>query len=107
MMYSVWNQGLGAFDYYQCPKPQESLNAPRPTHLVSRTLGSTVDQAAWPLPGNVTHIGSGQHAVGRVATRNGSPLGATGGDMSLVKAGLLFAAGVLAWRYVVRGRRLR
>ena len=103
--FSVWNQGLGAFDYYQSPAQQASLNVERPKHLVQRTLGATVDQAAWPLPANARHIGSGPHAVGRIASRNGSALGAIGGDGSLVKAALLMVAGALGWKYLVKGRR--
>jgi hypothetical protein len=105
MIYSVWNQGLGAFDYYRGGTAQTSQNVEKPSHLVNRTLGSTVDQAAWPLPGNVVKIGSGPHAVGRVASRGGaiSAIGAFGDDTtSLVQAGLLVVAGMLAWKYLRR-----
>ncbi len=103
MIWSTWNQGLGAFDYFDDGRPQQRLNVEKPSHLVSRTLGSTVDQAAWPLPPHARHIGSGPHAVGRVAVRKG--IGVAVGDVSdssLVKAGLLVASAVLLWKYVVK-----
>jgi len=103
MKWSVWNQGLGAFDYFECSRTQDVLNVEKPAHIVSRTLGSTVDQAAWPLPADAQHIGTGSRAIGRVAVRKSSlALGSTaGGDLSLVKAGLLVTAGYLTWKYVV------
>lgn len=104
MRYSIWNQGLGAWDYYESSRPDDKLNAEKPSHLVSRTLGSTVDQAAWPLPGDARHIGAGPRAIGKVASRGGSSLGADLGDMSILKAGLLVLAGALTMKYVVRKR---
>jgi hypothetical protein len=108
-MYSVWNQGLGAYDYFESSAQQASLNAEKPGHLVSRTLGSTIDQAAWPLPGNVRHVGSGENAVGRVATRKSLAMGADAETSSspLVKAGMLAAAAFLIWKYVVKAPRRR
>ncbi len=106
MIYSVWNQGAGVFDYFESPDQQASLNVEPPGHLVSRTLGSTIDQAAWPLPGNVRQIGSGDAAVGRVATRKIGALGDdAAGSGSLVKIGLLAGAAVLAWKYLLKPRR--
>lgn len=106
MIYSVWNQGVGAFDYFEDDSKQQSLNAPTPKHIGSRTLGSTIEQAAWPLPAVVRHIGSGPQAVGKVASRasGGSPLGAIV-DNELAKAGLLLGCAFLMWKYVVKGPR--
>lgn len=105
MMFSVWNQGVGAFDYFESGGRQASLNAPKPSHIVSRTLGSTVDQAAWPLPSAAKYVGSGPTAIGRVASRGGRALGADDGSMSTVKAVLLLGAGFLAWKVLVPGGR--
>ena len=106
MIYSVWNQGAGAFDYYKSAKAQEQLNTEKPRHIANRALGSTVEQAAWPLPPVVRHIGSGPNPVGRIAVRNnGLALGAIGDDLPLVKAGLLFVAGMLAVKYLLPRHR--
>ncbi len=105
-IYSVWNQPLGAFEYFESTLPQQKLNVEKPTHLRSRTLGSTVDQAAWPLPGNLRRIGSGPEAIGKVAaSKGGVSLGDYAAELPLVKAGLLVGAAWLAWKYVVKGRR--
>lgn len=106
-IYSVWRQDLGAFEYFESSRPQLQLNVEKPKHLVSRTLGSTVDQAAWPLPGNLRRIGSGSAAIGRVATskRSSGLADFDLGDLSLVKAGLLAGAAWLTWKYVVKGKR--
>lgn len=108
MIYSVWNQGIGAFDYFEDDSKPESLNTPAPRHIASRTLGSTIEQAAWPLPGNVRHIGSGAQAVGRVASRIGGRGGALGDILPsdpLIKAGLLVGVAALMWKFVVKAPR--
>ena len=107
MRYSVWNVGTSAFDYFEDGRPQQKLNAPKPTHLRQRTLGSTVAQASWPLPADAQYIGSGENAIGMVAARASGALGDTTDNTSLVKAGLLIASAVLLWRYVVRPSRRR
>jgi hypothetical protein len=107
MIYSVWNQGLGAFDYFEGAQAAPTQNAPKPAHLVSRTLGSTVDQAAWPLPAVVRKIGSGEQPVGRIAKpRGGRSLGADDASSPLVKAGLLALSAFLLWKYAL-GRPAR
>lgn len=99
MHYSVWNQGQGRFDYYQDHRVQAELNTPAPTHIPARPLGSTVDQAAWPLPADATPIGHGLVPVGRVAARPraAGALGAADRD-DAVRAGLLLLAAVVAWK---------
>lgn len=105
MIFSVWNQAAGEFDYYENSTTQDVLNVERPSHLVSRALGSTVDQAAWPLPSDVQRIGSGSCAVGRVASRGGSSLGADDSGSGMVKNISLLAAGVVAaWVMSKRGK---
>jgi hypothetical protein len=109
MIYSCWNQALGAFDYFESSHESPKLNVEKPNHLVSRTLGATPDQAAWPLPGNLRRIGSGPDAIGRVATikRAGSLSGDDEGSSGIAKASLLAISGYLLWRYMVKpqGRR--
>lgn len=105
MIVSQWNQGLGAFDYFEGAHEQQELNTEKPKHLVSRTLGATVDQAAWPMPAGMRKIGSGPDAIGRVATsKRAGALGDSVGDMSLVKAGLLGLSAYLIWKYAVKHR---
>ena len=103
MTFSVWNQGKRAYDYYQSTRPETSTNVEKPTHLRSRKLGSTVTQAAWPLPADAQLVGSGKQAHGRIASRGGSALGEAGGsEMNLVKIGMLMFSGFLVWKYVAK-----
>lgn len=105
MMYSVWNQVRGGFDYYEDAKALPTVNAERPSHLIARTLGSTVEQAAWPLPSDAKPVGHGQVPVGRIARAGGVALGDSE-ESSWFRVGLLVAAGALAMR-VLRPRRGR
>ncbi len=106
MIYSCWNQGKSAFDYYEDDKQQASLNAPAPSHISSRTLGSTVDQAGWPLPANARYVGTGTAAVGKVASRSSSrALGAVDFGSPTTKAALLIVSGFLAWKYLLKAKR--
>ena len=107
-IYSVWNIGTGQFDYYETDQQPRRTNAGKPGHLRSRTLGMTVEQAAWPLPLGAVRTGSGPHAQGKVAIHPSEALGAaSGGGMTAVKAFLLATAGAMGWKYLVgrRGRR--
>jgi hypothetical protein len=108
MRYSVFNPATMMFDYFETPEERTSVNAPAPTHLVSRTLGSTVEQAAWPLPADAAPIGSGPHAIGRVAIPAGRALaGDVGGGLSIAKGLLLAAAGALAVKVLAPRRKRR
>lgn len=111
MIYSVYNVGARGYDYYENGAAEASANVEKPPHLVSRTLGSTIDQAAWPLPANAKLVGHGEHAIGRVASRSsGSALGAFElGNLTVTKAALLAVSAFLVWKYVVpkRARRSR
>jgi hypothetical protein len=100
MIYSVWNQGAGVFDYYEAPGVEAKANVGKPTHLRSRTLGATPSQAAWPLPAAARLVGSGEHAQGRVSSVGGAELGATDGSGGLVKIGLLGLCAYLLWKHV-------
>jgi len=72
MIYSVWNQKAGFYDYYQSGGGQETANAPKPTHLKDTKLGLTPPQASWPLPMGAQKVGSGEFARGHVSSRAGS-----------------------------------
>lgn len=106
MVSSVWNQGKGKYDYFEDGSMQSSLNAPSPSHLTSRTLGSTVDQAGWPLSGAARYVGSGDAAVGRIcARRGGMALGAFDTASPTTKAVLLVGCALLAWKFLIKKGR--
>ena len=77
MIYSVWNQGARAYDYYESPEVQKTLNTPSPSHIPAKEFGATVMQASWPLPASARKVGSGEFAKGRIASvrRALSPVG--------------------------------
>lgn len=94
------------FDYWETPELPTGTNTPKPTHLKARELGATVEQACWPLPANARKVGSGEHAIGRVAIHPSLALGASETSMPVAKGLLLLAAGALAVKYLLpRGRR--
>jgi hypothetical protein len=105
MIYSVWNQGRGLYDYFQDAVVQEGANAPKPAHLKSRQLGLTPDQAAWPLPAGAKKIGSGEFARGRVASpTGGQSLGLFGIESVFdIRAIALGVAAWFLWRAHKRG----
>lgn len=107
MRYSVWNVGTRQFDYYDTAEAVTQSNTPKPDHLVSRTLGSTVEQACWRLPAAAVPAGSGPHAMGRVAIEPARALGGDdGAGMPITKGVLLLIAGALGVKFLMpRGRR--
>lgn len=82
MIYSVWNQGTNAFDYYEGPSVQKTLNTPVPNHIPHKDLGATIEQSSWPLPSSARKVGSGEMAKGRVASKRGG-FGPSLGDFSM------------------------
>jgi hypothetical protein len=105
MIYSVWNQGRGVYDYYQTSEIQGTANAPRPDHLRSTQLGMPPAQAAWPLPAGSKFIGSGEFARGRVASLASSRSALSGfwiDDLFTLKG---IAVVALAWFLWKRARR--
>lgn len=105
MRYSVWNPAARAFDYYESAAVPLTTNAPKPDHLRSRTLGSTVEQAAWPLPSDAVKVGAGDVAMGRIAVTPAArraALGAADGASGLVKAVALLGAGALAVHFLTK-----
>lgn len=108
MIYSVWNQGAGVFDYFEDGALQTQLNVERPTHIAERTLGATVEQAAWPLPAAAKKTGSGAVPVGRIAAKKtGAALAGITDELSLVKIGLLGLAAYLAVKTLGPKKRSR
>jgi hypothetical protein len=77
VIYSVWNQAGGRYDYFEDRTPDDRANAPAPKHLKqSATLGLAPEEAMWPLPSGAKRKGSGDKPVGRIARRgNGGALG--------------------------------
>lgn len=99
MIYSIWNQGQGVYDYYSAGGPQETANAPKPSHLKQSKLGLTPAQASWPLPVGAKKIGSGEFARGRVASSSSRALGSFGiDDLFDYRVLLIGAAAYLWWR---------
>ena len=107
MRYSTWNPGTERFDYWETPEVATVTNAGKPDHLKPRTLGATVEQACWPLPANARPIGSGPHAVGKVAIHPRNALGASEGGGLPIGGLLLAAAGALAVQHFLPRRRSR
>jgi len=71
MMYSVWNARSRRFDYYRTAEVG-GVHAPTPRHIPGGgALGATPEEAAWPLPPGAMKVGSGELAVGRIATLGG------------------------------------
>ena len=107
MMYSVWNQGAGKYDYYQTSEVQNVVNTPAPNHLKNlggrSTLGLSVDQASWPLPMSAVKVGSGEFAKGRIASKTrGSGLAGIPIDMSSpmtwVGLAVIYFVGYQLWK---------
>lgn len=108
MIYSVWNQGTGLFDYHEDDRQQTTLNVEKPGHLQTRALGSTVEQAAWPLPADAQPVGSGAVPIGRIASRSsGRALGDDGDPSGLVTVGMLLISAAVAWKVLQPKKRRR
>lgn len=100
MIYSVWNPGSRAFDYYRGPQRMKGANVGKPGHLKAHELGATPEQAAWPLPAGAVRVGQGAEARGRVAHIEGGK--ASMGDVvtprNAAKAAILAGLGWLVYR---------
>lgn len=110
MLYSVWNPSIRAFDYYDSPGTPALTNAPKPDHLRARELGSTIEQAAWPLPADAVKVGRGLQAQGMVAVTRQQRQQAMAGDdapRSLLRSTLYLAGGALAAALLLGSRTRR
>lgn len=108
MRYSVWNSQQRLYDYYESASVPTTTNAPKPQHLSSRTLGATVEQAAWPLPSDARKVGQGELAVGMVAVTAPQRQRALAGDAApshLLRGVGYIAAGALAASLIFGKRR--
>jgi hypothetical protein len=74
MIYSVWREELGTYDYYETPATIRDVEAPVPKHLKGGKLGVSADNARWPLPPGATKVGSGAEPRGAIARLPGEGL---------------------------------
>jgi hypothetical protein len=98
MIYSVWNQSVRLYDYYETPEVVSVVNAPQPKHLRATKLGMTPPQASWPLPPFARRTGRGQLARGRIASPSGGSLAGIDVDSGMIKIGLLVLAAYVLWK---------
>jgi hypothetical protein len=70
VIYSVWNQGLRRYDYFESNQVQKVANVPVPKHIPTNESGVPVDLATWPLPADSIPNGSGTFPKGRIASRS-------------------------------------
>ena len=98
MIYSVWNQAKQAFDYYQTNGVQKQVNTEKPSHLRSRKLGLTVNEAAWPVPSGAQLIGSGIMPRGRVGSFKRGMKGLGAFESNTMNMLLLATAGVALYK---------
>jgi hypothetical protein len=98
VIYSVWNQPLRLYDYFEAGAPAQAVNAPQPKHLKPTKLGMTSTQASWPLPLGARRAGQGVLAKGRIAHPQGGAMAGFDVDANTVKIGLLLVAAVVLWR---------
>ena len=69
MLYSVLNRNTRQYDYYQTPEADPWHAPPPPRAKSPSALGAVPEEAAWPLPASARHIGTGECAQGRIATK--------------------------------------
>jgi hypothetical protein len=105
MIYSVWREELGTYDYYETPATLRDVETPAPRHLRGGKLGVSADNARWPLPAGAVKIGSGGIPKGAIARLPGqgtvgalSGFEVPGGRLGMLA--LLGAAFFLARRYL-------
>lgn len=100
MTYSVWDQSIKAYRYYETPEPQETVNSPKPRHVRGGRIGAAPEQAAWPLPGNARETGTGQYPRGHVATRRGALGGLIDIDLTPTNVLLIGALGYMVYQFL-------
>ena len=107
MIYSVWDHAERRYTYYQSAEKSSATSAPKPTHLQSKTLGCTPEEAAWPLPSGVVKVGTGKYPKGFISTEKKGVAAALGffdiTDIiaSPTKLLVVGAAGYFAWKYFI------
>lgn len=99
-MYSVWNYAKGAYDYYQGP-PSGTTHAGTPPRARGKTqVGSTPEQAAWPLPVGAKKVGSGVNPQGRIASLG--DVSSSGGIVSFIEENLAMVVAGATILYLTR-----
>lgn len=105
MTYSVYNYQTKKYDYFWSPESVRAHAPKPPTPSGVGALGSTPDQAAWPLPYGAKKIGSGDNPRGRIATSKGAMQTLGLGEFSFDNSTNLIAMGglgYLVWRFFFR-----
>jgi hypothetical protein len=103
VIYSVYNYGSKAYDYFEAPA-KALPHAPKPPQAAgaSTSLGATPEQAAWPLPMGAKLVGHGKNPVGRIAFDRGVA-GSLDGFMDNSTNVVGFAAAAyLVWRFFLK-----
>jgi len=102
MIYSVWDHGERRYSYYKTPVKETSAHAAKPKHLAkSGKLGTSPEDAAWPLPSGARLVGHGKYPKGQIATTSQKSLaGCVGVDRQFFKTALIAAIGYAVWRIV-------
>lgn len=97
MIYSVYNYGARAYDYYEGSGPSGTHVGSPKIAAPKSELGASPEQAAWALPRGARKIGSGDLPRGSIAVLSGSD-DATGPDM--MHLGVYAVIAYVLWRAV-------
>lgn len=103
--FSVYDYTRKLYDYYEGVGPGGTHAGAPPAPVFRSEIGASPEGGAWRLPMGARKVGSGVLPRGRIAS-TGIHLGL--GDLiedPLTKAGLLAAAGYLAYKYLLKKRR--
>jgi len=94
MKYSVWNNAARRYDYYTA-KGNNEIHAGAPPRASSFALGSTPEQAAWPLPAGAVKVGSGDVPEGRIASTEAGSI-----KIDLTKSIVYGIIGYVIWKAI-------
>lgn len=98
MLYSVWNPSALNYDYYQAVGGLKDGFATPPKLTSGHELGLTPEQATRPLPAGSVKVGSGDRAMGLIATTSGGQLGFLEFDSNTKKAALLIVCAFFLYK---------
>lgn len=101
-MFSVWNQHVHGYDYYESAGRSARPGTPQPRHLRTTSRhGTHPEAAAWPLPANAEAVGRGLLPRGFIASpRNGlGGLGALPFDLTGPNLVVLGVVAFIAYQY--------
>jgi hypothetical protein len=93
-LYSVWNPGVHAYDYYQGMGAalRDGVFAEPATRRQGSAIGLTPDEAADRLPSGAKKVGSGDVAKGTIASLGAAP------ENSTTALLLLGVAALILWK---------